>query len=176
MGFGKNNTGVIIRESNSQALGALAQNAGIFVSGPILTEDFRMLKSEISAVIDSLTAGEGDHVRLYLVQAGLTLAQAEACIETTGPLNRGDRAEVELAERYVKLLGQTGPVQHAAAGEAAFRDAFTDALAIVAKPRWTFPNVPTESSWNYMVYNAGSGLTTGSSIRSKNTHYGVWLN
>ncbi len=175
MGFGKDNKGVMIRESNSQALGALAANAAIFVSGPTLTEDFRMLKSEISAVVDSLTAGEGGNLRLYLVQAGLTLAEAEAAIETTGPLRRGDRADDEIAERFVKVIGQTPEPPDAAGTDLAFRDPHTDALLIVAKPRWTFPNLVGESSWNYMVFNAGGTLTTGSSVRMKNTHYGIWI-
>ncbi len=176
MGFGKDKKGVIVRESNSQALGALAANAAIFVSGPVLVEDFRMLKSEISSHVDSLTAGQGGGLRLYLVQAGLTLAQAETAIETTGPLTRGDRTDEEVAERFVKIIGQTPMPQDAANTEAEFRDSHSDGMLIVAKPRWTFPNIPTESSWNYMVFNAGKLLTTGSTVRMKATHYGVWLN
>jgi len=60
MGFGKNNKGTMIREVVAgSALGALAQNGGVFITGPTLVEDFRLLKSEMAAVVDNLTATEG---------------------------------------------------------------------------------------------------------------------
>ncbi len=175
MGFGKNKTGAIVRESTTQALGALAARAAIFMAGPTLTEDFRMLKSEITCFVDSLTAGQGDFLQLYLVQSGVSLAQAEAAIETTGPLQRGNRDGEEIAERFVRGYGITLPHQHDGETEAMFVDAINGTPTIVAKPRWTMPNRVGTASWNYMIFNAGATLTTGSTARLRATHYGVWL-
>ncbi len=52
MGFGKDKKGSILMESRSQALGALAADAGILIGTKLaLTEDFRMLKSNVHAMV-----------------------------------------------------------------------------------------------------------------------------
>ncbi len=176
MGFGKDNKGVMLRESVAgAALGALAQNAGVLISGPTLIEDFRMLKAEIAAVVVALQASEGIGLQLYLVQQDLSLAEAEACIETEGPVGPSDRTAMETAERFVRYIGAIDPATGISATEKQMVDGYTGAPLMVAKPRWTFPNVSTEVSWNWMIFNLGATLTTGATLQLKATHYGVWL-
>ncbi len=170
MSFGKNNKGAIIREGRSQVLTTLDNAAGLLLGTKIaLTEDFRMLKMICHAVITGLTAGEGEGLSLYLINGDLTLAEAEAAIEVNGPTNEHDRPVMEVAERFVKLIGAVGD---AVGTVASFRDAFTDALAIVSKPRWTFGK---STSWQFLIYNFGSQLTTGSTLTIRNQAFGVWV-
>ncbi len=172
IGFGKDGKGAILHEARSQALGALGNDSGILVGTKLaLTEDFRMLKAELSAVVTNLTTAEGAGLVLYLVDGDLTLAEAEAQIEANGPLSRHDRVGTEIAERFVKKTACVG--QHGAgADDAVFRDMHTNAPIVVVKPRWTFGET---TSWNWMVHNTGTLLTTGATVIIKNQCYGVWI-
>ncbi len=176
MGFGKDGKGAILREQSSQALGALAANTGILMAGMTLTEDFRLLKSEITALIVGLTAAESTGLQLYLVQQALTLAQAEACIEANGPSGREDRPGEEQAERFVRLIGIANDD---GGGDSNVQmiggDDGDQGVIMRIKPRWTFPNVDSAVSWNWMIYNHGVVITTGSTMKLLATHYGVWL-
>ncbi len=162
MGFGKGGTGAIIREDSTVALATLAAKTGILLGSITLGEDFRMLKSIITANVDGITAGDGP-LELYLVNGALTLAQCEEAIESNGPTDRNDPAHEE-AERFVRFVGVMK---------------YTDAQGVFAtlveeiKPRWTFSN---PEGWDWMLYNASAGnLNTGSSVFLKATHYGVWV-
>ncbi len=170
MGFGKDNKGVIIREARSQALGALAAQAGILIGTKLaITDSFRMLKAIGSFVIDGLTGVEGPGLLLYLANGDLSLAEAEAAIELSGPLDRSDRVNGPIAERFVQLVGSTGDPDGA---KASFLDAHTGAPVIVAKPRWTFG---VTDSWNWIVYNNGAALTTGATVKLRVQDFGVWV-
>ncbi len=163
MGFGKGGTGAIIREDSTVALGTLANKTGILVGSITLGEDFRMLKSIITANVDGITQADGP-LELYLVNGELTLAECEEAIELSGPTDRNDRVATEQAERFVRFVG-------------VFK--YTDSAGVFAtlveeiKPRWTFSN---PEGWDWMLYNSSAGnLTTGSSVFLKATHYGVWV-
>ncbi len=163
MGFGKGGTGAIIREDTSIALATLAAKTGILVGSITLGEDFRMLKSIITANIDGLTQSEGPF-ELYLVNGALTLAQCEEAIEANGPTDRNDPVNSERVERFVRFVGQFS--QDDSSGVFA-------QLVEEIKPRWTFSN---PEGWDWMLYNASAGnLTTGASVFLKVTHYGVWV-
>ncbi len=172
MGFGKDGKGAILREQiNGSALGALAAKDGIVVAGGItLAEDFRILKSEITAVVIGLTTGQGeDGLSLHMCNGDLAEADIEECLETNGPLNRSDRDLTERAERFVRkigvIAGHTADAEHSFVGE-------TNSPMIVVKPRWTFSNA---TGWKYFVYNDGVLLTTGATVELMATHYGVWV-
>ncbi len=170
MGFGKDNKGAIVMQKVGQALGALAQGAGILIgTKPALTNDYRMLKSIGAAVADNMTAGEGQGLLLYLADGDLTLAEVEAKIEQTGPLGSSDRVEQEIAERYVRLIGAAG---ESLGTELSFHN-MEGGDILVVKPRWTFGET---KSWNYVVYNLGETLTTGGVVQTNWEHFGVWVN
>ncbi len=164
--------GAIVMEAREQALGALANSAGIFVGTKIaITEDFRMLKATLAACVRTLTVPEGAGLLLYLVDGDLSLAEATAKVTQTGPLSRGARIETEIAERFVKLVGVMR-VGSEVEDAAMFLDVLTNSPRITAKPRWTFHET---QSWQWLVFNIGTTLTTGSSIEIVGEHFGLWL-
>lgn len=149
------------------ALSTLAADTGTLVGGPAIEEDFRILKSEINALIVDLNANDDGLVDLYLVNGELSLAECEEAIELDGPIDRNDRLAVEKAERYVRYVGsfqQSGGQTNAR---------MNDGMPVIIKPRWTFSDT---EGWDWMAYNHGTGaLTTGASLKMKVTHYGVWV-
>ncbi len=170
MGFGKDGKGAIIREKvNAAALGALAAEDGIVVSGGVtLGSDFRILKSEIRATVIGLTATEGVGLSIYMANGDLVEADIENCLETNGPTDRNDRDSAENAERWVHLLG----VMSRAVGTEEMFENDQGGHILVAKPRWSFSN---PEGWKYFVYNDGVVLTTGATVELMATHYGVWV-
>ncbi len=163
MGFGKDGKGVIIKENNGIALGTLAQQTAILLPAIAVTEDFRMLKAEIHAMLNAATTGEASLLVMGLADAELSLAEVEEAFELNGPLDRNDNVNRERAERPVWILGGLGDF-----GE-------TDIRAFYEwKKRWTFSS---PEGWNLFVYNQSSSasLTTGSTIRVLATYYGVWV-
>ncbi len=171
MGFGKNNTGVIIRETATIALGTLAQNASIPFGSAIqnaLEEDFRMLKSEVFCVVDGLTSGEGDGLCLTLVNGELSSAEIAECLLADGPKDRNDRVAVEKAERFVKVIGMIN-----ADGTAGMMLGNPGGGPhIIVKPQWTFSD---PEGWAWTIFNLGSALQTGSTAKLTATSYGVWV-
>ncbi len=171
MGFGKDGTGVMIQEARSQALGTLAQDAGILIGTKLATlERFRMLKAQVDATIDSIAAGEAAGLSLYLADGDLSLTEIESKIEGNGPLGPNDRIQADQTERPVFLIGK--PDANATSGEVTVRDMHTGAPVCIAKPRWTFART---KSWNWVVHNRGPALTTGATIRIVVTNFGVWV-
>ncbi len=172
MGFGKQGTGAILREDLTITLGALAGKTGIFVTGGglqgTLGEDFRIMKTEIHGVSVGIEA-QDDIVELYLLNGELSLAEAEACIESNGPTDRNDRVNTELAERWVRYVGHFADKS----GAAGNRVLEGEGRPVVIKPGWTFSD---PEGWEWMAYNAGgANMTTGGVLSLKATHYGVWV-
>ncbi len=171
MGFGKDGKGVIVGEARSQVLGTLAQNTGILIGtkNP-MTENFRMLKSEVYARITGVTANELKAAALYLANGDLSLTEVEEAIETGGPFGPSDRQPDEKMMRAVFLVGIVRGGDEAS--ERVIIDAKTGAPLIQAKPRWTFAPV---SSWNWVLYNGGEAPTTGATVRINCKNFGVWV-
>ncbi len=171
MGFGKDGNGIIIVEDRTQALGTLAQNTGIIVGSELETlERFRILKSEVFAVMRAVTNTEGGGFGLYLVDGDLTLSEAEAAIENNGPLGPNDSVSADVSERFVRLVGVTEIKSQAV--DVPFLDVNTGAPVCMAKPRWTFSR---DKAWNWLVYNNGQSPTTGIVVVVKAKHFGVWV-
>ncbi len=176
MGFGKDGKGAILKEQTTFALGALAgQDQVIGTPSLLLDMDFRILRSDITAVLTGATSLEGVGLILYLLEADITDAQAEANIEGIGPRRLGDRLETEIAERWVRRVGiTTGPTVNET--ERVFKNKYGGALLDI-EPRWTFRRgrTATLGGWKWAVYNDGVTLTTGATCRLLCTHYGVWV-
>ncbi len=171
MGFGKNNTGVIIRSTETVALSTLSNVTALKLgSGVSITEDFRMLKEEIFAVVTGLTAGEGAGLCLGIANGELSVSEIQECLVADGPVDRNDRVPQERAERFVKLFAAA-----AAGGEADTTRIIVNengGTKIVVKPQWSFSN---PEGWDHFVWNLGPTLTTGATIFLTVVTYGVWL-
>ncbi len=170
MGFGKDGKGAMIREISEVNLLTLGDNSAIKSDALAITEDFRILKSEIFAHISGLTAGEGAGLLFGICSGELSAAEIAAAIDIDGPLDRNDRGSVETAERWVKLL--SGIDLRLAETVGWFRNE-VGGRKIVSTDRWTYSN---PEGWDWFVYNmGGAGLTTGATFRVTATHYGVWV-
>ncbi len=170
MGFGKDGKGVIIREDDVESLGALAQFSVVKMDGITLREDFRMLKSEIFAHVDVLTAGEGQGLLLGIANDDLSAAEIAACIVTDGPTDNSDRIKVETANRNVKLLSSA--ILQDVAGTSRHFFGENGSPMITSKHRWTYSN---PEGWAFFIFNDGLTLTTGSAVRLVATHFGMWV-
>ncbi len=171
MGFGKDGTGVMIRENNSLALGALAAADLISFPAIAVTEDFRMLKSESIAFVAGLTAGEGIGLIFGLADGELSDAEIEEALEVNGPLDRNDRLNYERATRPVWPLSTFQIVD--GGGLAQQFIGSNGGPFVEWKKRWTFSS---PEGFKFWIYNdAGTPLTTGATARVLATHYGVWV-
>ncbi len=171
MGFGKDGKGVIIREFRTQALGALAGTTGILVGSKIATlERFRILKSEIVAVMVAATSDEGNGLALYLVDGTFTLAEFEAAMElVAGPVGPNEPEDAEIAERFILWAGgislPPGNLENMFVNE-------KNGPRMSINPRWTFART---KSWNWIVYNHGTTLTSGATVKLYAKNFGVWV-
>ncbi len=169
MGFGKDGKGVIITDDDIITLSTLANNASIKQSAPpAITEDFRMIKMELSATLVGNTSTENP-IDLYLVNDELTVAEIAASISGPGPLGRSDRGGQELAERAIFLLGTFAGVD----ANLPLKGADGQEGVINKTVRWTFSDA---QGWAIAAHNRSGGtLTTGSVIRLATKFFGVWL-
>jgi len=171
MGFGKDGKGVIIAETRNVALGTLGGSTGILIGTNLaITDSFRSMKQEVSVVISGITGDQAVGLGLYLIDGDLTLAEAEAAIELNGPIDRSDIVANEVVMRPVFRVNAQffmAGADNIAAG--AFN---TAALIAEMKTRWTFG---ATTGWDWMIYNRGAGLTTGSTATLHAKHFGVWV-
>ncbi len=171
MGFGKDGKGAILRERIvGGALGALSAQDLVLAIGLAITEDFRILKSEVYAHITNLTAGQGSGLLFGIANGDLTAPEMEESIEAGGPLDRNDRIPSEQAERNVKILGAVAKSEAAATEAWVTND--QGGLMLTSKHRWTYSN---PEGWDWWIYNMGGSLTTGATLQLYAVHYGVWV-
>ncbi len=176
MGFGKDGKGAIVKEQTTlTVLGLAARDAVGVDSAVILDMDFRILRSDITAVLVGATSLEGQGLILYMTEGDLTVAESEVNIEQNGPVRLGEQIAEEVASRWVRRVGiTTGPTVNET--ERVFRNKYGGGL-LDLEPRWTFRRgrTGTEGGWNWVIYNDGVALTTGSTLHILCTHYGVWV-
>ncbi len=169
MGFGKDGKGVIIRETRTTNLLALAQSAAVNIDTKINPlERFRMLRNETYATVVGLTSGEGTGLLYVLADGQYSLAEVEAAIEAVGPLGPNDTPTEDIAERAVWFMGA---IDRETGTEAIFGNE-EGGHKLVIKPRWTFART---KGWNFLVYNLGKVLTTGSAVHIRSKSFGVWV-
>ena len=165
-----------MKEQTSITLGALAgQDAAGNDSSVQLDMDFRILRSDITAVIRGMTSLEGQGLILYMTEGDLTSAESEINVEQNGPIRMGEQVAEEIATRWVRRVAITvGPTVNET--ERVFRNKYNSGL-LEMLPRWTFRRgrTATEGGWNWMVYNSGVTLTSGGIVDLIATHYGVWV-
>ncbi len=176
MGFGKDGKGAIVKEQTSITLAGLAgQDMAGNDSSVLLDMDFRILRSDVTAVIRGMTSLEGVGLILYMTEGDLSVSEAEVNVEQNGPVRLGSQIEEEVASRWVRRVGVTmGPTVNET--ERVFINKYGSPMLEVT-PRWTFRRARTsgEGGWNWAVYNSGVTLTTGGIVDLTATHYGVWV-
>ncbi len=176
MGFGKDGKGAIVKEQTNLTIAALAGQDYVAVNSNVqLDMDFRILKSEITAVLTEITSLEGAGLILYMAEGDLDAALVEANIEQSGPTRLGQQAEEEVASRWVRRVAMS-PNDTVNNTERAMLNEHGGAL-LTLNPRWTFRRArsATDGGWNWGIYNSGVTLTTGATCRIICTHYGVWV-
>lgn len=170
MGFGKDGMGVILKQTLSEVLLTLDTDTVLLITAkPATLERYRMLRTEVYALIESITTNEGNGLSLWLADGDLSLAEVEAAIEANGPLGPNDTVAEAVAERFVVFMGA---IDQGNDVDRAMKDAHTNAPLCVAKPRWTFART---KSWNFVIYNVGAQLTTGATINLRVKNFGVWV-
>ncbi len=169
MGFGKDGKGAIITQKDLITLGTLtAANSIKQATGIALTEDFRLIKMELSAMLTGFTAGEGP-IHLYLCNDELSTTEINEAINASGPVDRNDRVAQERAERAVFLVGSFG----ASAASEELHGADGQEFLVNKTIRWTFSN---PEGWSLVAFNdSGATLTTGAIVRFVAKYFGVWL-
>ncbi len=176
MGFGKDGKGAIVKEQTPLTLGALAGQDAVGGNSLVsLDMDFRILKSDITAVITGISSLEGQGLILYMTEGDLSTTEAEENIEQLGPIRLGDQVAEEVASRWVRRVGITiGPTVNET--ERVFRNEYGGGL-LKMTPRWTFRRARTANlgGWNWLVYNDGVTITAGAVVHILATHYGVWV-
>lgn len=171
MGFGKNETGVIVRDVTAGALGAVSATAAVKFAGPEITDDFRMLKMESLGVVTGLTSGEAKSLIFGIANDDLSAADIAEAINSGAPLNRADRDLTEFAMRNVKILSQLQPGPLTDNTHMLLQKNGGD--PVESKHRWTYTK---GVGWAYFIYNRGDvALTTGAIFRSSHTIFGLWL-
>ncbi len=174
MGFGKDGRGVIQKYQDSITLGALAGGTAVKSNTVLaITDDFRVLKTEVAQFIETLTAGEGKGLVLGICNNDLTAVEIAAGLEATGPISRGDRILSELSERFIQIIGVAGALGPAASDtEGQFLNEMGGPL-LKKNVRWTFTK---GIGYSFFVYNYdNTTLTTGAIVRMHVTSYGVWV-
>ncbi len=176
MGFGKDGKGAIVKEKTQFALGALATQDVVSSNSAVLVDsDFRILRTDLTAVLIGMTSLEGQGLILYMSEGDLTAAEVEANIEANGPVSLGDKLIEEVASRWVRRVGITmGPTVNET--ERVFKNKYGGGLLEIT-PRWTFRRrrTATEGGWNWDIYNDGANITSGATCHILATHYGVWV-
>lgn len=167
MGFGKDGKGQILRENCAIALSTLADATAIkATSGGLagnMQEDFRIIKSEIFVYVEGHTVGEG-LITIGLADNELSVAEIAECLDVNGPVDRNDHLNAERVMRPVFEVCQIGETTMEIPNEG---------LPLEKTFRWTFP---AAEGWCWFAYNdSGAALTTGTIVRIRVKHYGVWL-
>ncbi len=173
MGFGKDGKGAILNEQPNEALLTLASSTGLFLAsgdiGASLLERFRIVKTEITAHIQSGTfvAGDGP-LGLFMFDGDFSLAEAQLAIETLGPFGPNDTVSEAVVERFSKNFGLIPFIEeNVGQGSQLYQGKVLEKTI-----RWTFARA---KGWKWMVYNYGGGLTTGATVKLQAKHFGVWV-
>lgn len=168
MGFGKDGTGVILRETQVLTLGALGNGASIKASSNLaITDDFRILKTEYFLASRGTIANGQYPIYIGICDNELTTTEINETLSVDGPLDRNDNAGHEASMRPVWVLEQAGQLVGTAE--------FTGPIHFKGEKnvRWTFSN---SDGWTWFAYNgSGAALTTGQEYRIYAVHYGVWV-
>ncbi len=166
MGFGKDGKGVIIHERPIITLGALATIAAVHGGAHTLLEDFRIIKTEFTAVRRGGTAGQGPIV-LFLADAELAVQETAQALNA-GANNENDHLAMEQAHRPVFICGY-----FSGNGTTGFLGADQAPSPKEKTVRWTFNN---PNGWLWGCFNADANdLTTGTEVQIHAKHFGVWV-
>ncbi len=162
---------VLIRENTTVALATLALGSAIKVDGAgiDIEEDFYATRVDFTCSILGLAATEGNGLMVGICSDELSVAEIAESISAGGPNNMNDRLLEERASRNVLIIGSYSLVDPTIT-EGMFTSKEGGPMMTVTR-RWLWNN---PEGWTFFIFNAGTTLTTGSSVRVLATHYGAW--
>lgn len=167
IGFGKNKTGVILRQYQSPvALGALGAANAIILDNIPLTEDFRLLRTEL--LISAISLTQGDVIYIGICDGELSVTEIAETLALGGsPIDRNDNLGKERAMRPIWLICQLTTEGGACAVP------LEGALLVHNSKPWTFsaPEGFSIFAWNPLAVP----LTAGAEVFFNATHFGVWV-
>ncbi len=171
--------GSIIRERQTVSLATLGDQAALALSNLTMQEDFRILKTELTASIDSMDDQDvAAGILLGIANGELSVAEIAECLVAQGPLDRNDRLLKERANRWVKILSQAEFNNNSIPGNGRTQvdmifKGDNGSPIITSKDRWTYSD---PEGWQFFIFNnTGTSLITGATVRLLATHYGVWV-
>ncbi len=163
----------MIRETGSAALATMADNASVELNGPTLLQKFRILKSEGFIRIAGLTTAEGNGIEIWMINNVLSTAEALEAINLSGPLGPGQRVPDEQARRFVRPIGVVVTGGSTPVTAVRYLRNPKGGYLLEFSVRWTFTE---DAGWGWLAVNrTGSALTTGATLETSLTHYGVWV-
>ncbi len=157
-----------VRENTSWSLGALVANTAVKVAGPTMIQGGFITTSEIATHITSLTAGEGESLFLGIADKQLSDAEIKESLEAGGPTFKKQDPQADHANRRVRILGQVGMIQ------SAIVPTNTQIGHWLGKLETRISFSEDNADWSWFVWNLGSTMTTGSTMRVLATHNIRW--
>lgn len=170
--------GKIITEVQTLALGTQADQDALAMSQLTLSEDFRILKTEVQGiVVDFDDSPPIVGLMLGIANGELSNTEIAQAVTAQGPLDRNDRTAAERASRFVKIVGAAVPVPVHVSSSATKQNCYfagKDGGPIITfNPRWTFSD---PEGWVWFIFNnTGSAMVTGATARLIAKHFGVWV-
>ncbi len=168
MGFGKDGKGVMIYQADIITLDTLADATALLQDNTgnlTLVDDFRVLKTEyFVGTNDTIAAGDGP-IYFGMCDGELSVAEIAEQLVMTGPLAANDNDRSEKSGRQIKILEVFGTNDQGSKG--LWRQGTWN-------PRWTYHQ---PQGWNWFAFNQSGGvLVTGTVLRFRAKHFGVWTN
>ncbi len=148
-----------VRIASSPAIGALAsEDVGVVAISAAAADKLRFISFNATYTwVDVGAAGDGA-LEFGLAHSDYTAAEIEACLESAGSIDLGDKVAQEIANRWVRRIGTISDT----IGGAGEEKEFNDGRQVKTKLNWLMSAGDTLSIW----FRNGSGTvyTSGSSM------------
>ncbi len=148
-----------VRIASSPAVGALATEdvASVAITGAAADKIRFISFNSTYTWVDSGAIGDGA-LEFGLAHSDYSAAEIEACLESAGSIDLGDKVAQEVANRWVRRVGTISDATTAAGME----KQFNDGRQVKTKLNWLMSAGDTLNIW----FRNGSGnvYTTGSSM------------
>lgn len=168
----------ILWEKAVQAIGALAGNTAVAISGNlILNQSFKptLIKSTMHLLGWATDLADGP-LYVGLTENHISVAEIKEVLEMNGPQSLTDNVDEERANRFILPVGLIFPTPNGSPAPVVGFDGQVGCLDII--PKWSWHKPPDESGGlRFFVYNMnGSAMNSESkNFVMLNKYYGTWL-
>ena len=147
----------IVNTGFGQPLGTLAAQTAIQLGTvPAITQNFQPALYQGSVGLQGRTAGDAP-LMLVVADGGLTLAEVQEAL-TAEPLHSRDQPALDQARRPVRRLATLGD----------------DPSVVHVNEGNRLPLFRENIGWEFYAFNAGTALTTGSTMSGQLATFGRW--